>query len=63
MPPALSKLKREKLSSQTREVVYNVITYMEKEAKNGTLSVPIEKAEIRAAEATGVSRSTIQKIK
>jgi hypothetical protein len=34
MPPLVSKLKGKKLHSQTRQVIYNVPTFMEAEARN-----------------------------
>jgi len=64
MPPIVSKLKGKILHSQTREVIYNVLlTFMEVEARNKEPSIPIKNAQLRSAEATGVSRTAVQKIK
>jgi hypothetical protein len=63
MPPIISKLKNKKLHSQTREVISNVIQFMEIEATQDNLVIPIKQAQKRAAEATGVSLSSVEKIK
>jgi hypothetical protein len=58
-----SEIKREKLHSQTREVIYNVLNFMEAEARNKEPFIPIKTAQLGPAEATGVSRTAVQKIK
>jgi hypothetical protein len=55
MPPVLSKLKHRILRSQTREVVWNVLKFMEQEAEQGFFTMPISKAQERTEAATGVS--------
>jgi hypothetical protein len=63
MPPIVSKLKGKKLHSQTRQVIYNVPTFMEAEARNKEPSIPIKNAQLRTAEAIGVSRTAVRKLK
>jgi hypothetical protein len=48
MPPVISKLKRKKLQSQNMEVINNVLTFMEKEVVQGSLTIPIKQAQLRA---------------
>lgn len=57
-----SKLNRKVLSGQTREVVANVIYFMQREAKEDKPLKDFKKVQERVAMATGVSSSTIQKI-
>lgn len=58
-----SKLKGSKvLSSQTREVVANVIFFMQREAEDNKLLKDFKKVQERVAMATGVSLSTIRRI-
>jgi hypothetical protein len=54
MSPVLSKLKHRVLHSQTREVVWNVLHFMEQEAEQGSFTIPISKAQERTEAATGV---------
>jgi hypothetical protein len=63
MPPVLLKLKHRILHSQTREVVWNVLKFMEQEAEQGSFTIPISKANERTEAATGVTVRTVQKIK
>lgn len=63
MPPILSKLNGKVVHSQTREVVYNVLNFMDSEAKNGEVLIPLRKVQERTASATGVGLRTIRKIK
>lgn len=63
MPPILSKLNGKVVHSQTREVVYNVLKFMDREARTGELIVPLKKVQERAASATGVGVRTVRKIK
>ena len=43
MSPIQSKLKHNVIRSQTREVVWNVLSFMEKEAEQGSFTVPVSK--------------------
>jgi hypothetical protein len=63
MPSIVSKIKGKTLHSQTQEVIYNVMTFMEADSRNTKPSIMIEKTQLRTAKATGVSRSTVQEIK
>jgi hypothetical protein len=63
MPPVLSKLKHRILRSQTRDVVWNVLKFMKQEAEQGSFITPISKAQERTEAATGVTVSTVRKIK
>jgi hypothetical protein len=63
MPPVLSKLKHRILHSQTREVVWNVLKFVELEAEQGSFTIPISKAQERTEAATGVTLCTVRKIK
>jgi hypothetical protein len=63
MPPVVSKLKGKVLHSQTREVVNNVLKFMEEEARIGTCTIPIKKAQKRTAAAVGIGERTVRKIK
>ncbi|KAG8285833.1 hypothetical protein J6590_072468 [Homalodisca vitripennis] len=57
-----SKLKGRVLHSQSREIVSNVYKFMKKEADEKTLSIPLAKARVRTAVATGVSEREISRI-
>lgn len=61
MPPIQSKIKGKKLHSQTKEVINNVLTFMKTEAAEG-ITIGLEKVQERVKKATGVSRSSIQRI-
>ncbi|KAJ8870917.1 hypothetical protein PR048_027219 [Dryococelus australis] len=63
MQPALLKLKGRILYSQSREIVHNVLMFMEEEARNGICSIPVENAQFRTTCATGVLERSIRKIK
>jgi hypothetical protein len=58
IPPVLSKLKHIILHSQTREVVWNVLKFMEQE-EQGSFTIPISKAQKRTEAATGVTVRTV----
>lgn len=57
-----SKVKNKVLSGQAREVVANVILYMQREAFEQKPTIDFKKAQKRAAMATGVSLSTVKRI-
>lgn len=57
-----SKLRRKVLSGQTREVIANVIFFMQREAEEQRPIKDFNKVQERAATATGVSLSTIKRI-
>lgn len=63
MPPVLSKLKNKKLHAQTKEVISNVLNFMQEEASNGHFIIPVEKCQKRTAMATGTSISTVKRVK
>ena len=63
MGPFQSKLKNKKLHSQTNEVVYNVIKFMENEAREGSFTIPVGKAHERASTMTGISFLILRKLK
>lgn len=63
MPPVFSKIKNKKLNGQGRELVANVLKFMENEATHGDFSVPVRKAQARTAAATGVSERMVRVIK
>lgn len=63
MPPVVSKLKGKVLHSQTREVVSNVLRFMEEEAKQGSCIIPISKAQQRTSAAVGIGERTVRKIR
>lgn len=48
------------LHSQTREVIYNVYKFMKREACEGPILM--KQVQLRVAEATGISRSSVQRI-
>lgn len=50
------------IHAQGREIIANVISFMEKEAR-GEIIIPMENVKQRALLATGISRSTYYKIK
>ena len=62
MAPVQSKLKGKVLHSQTREVVANVYRFMRKEAVQGA-PIKLKKVLERVSEATGVSLSSVRRIK
>jgi hypothetical protein len=63
MPPVLSKLKYRVLHSQTREVVCNVLHFVEQDGEQGSFSVPISKAQEKTETATGVNVRSVRRIK
>ena len=62
MPPIQSKLKGKVLHSQTREVVANVYKFMRREVEEGA-PIKFKAVQERVAEATGVSLSSVRRIK
>lgn len=63
MPPVLSKLKGKVLHSQSREIINNVLRFMEEEAQQGSCIIPVGKAQERTAKAVGVAERTVRRIK
>lgn len=55
-----SKLGGKMLHSQTREVIFNLYNFMKREAAEGPIL--LQKVQKRVAEATGVSRSSVQRV-
>jgi hypothetical protein len=47
MPLVTSGLKGKNLQSQTREVINKVLKFMENEVVQGSLTIPIQKAQLR----------------
>lgn len=58
----ISKLNHKVLSGQTREVIANIIHFMQREAKENKPLKDFKKVHERVVMATGVSMSTVQKI-
>jgi hypothetical protein len=61
MPPVMSKLKQRVLHNQTREVVWNVLHFMEQEAKQGSFTIPVSKAQGRTEAASSVKCALCEK--
>lgn len=57
------KIKREAMDGQAREVIYKVIKFFEKEKRNRGYIYPVQNIMKRASAATGLSESTIKRIK
>ncbi|XP_048480091.1 uncharacterized protein LOC125489187 [Plutella xylostella] len=55
--------KREAIDAQAREVIYKVIKFFESEKRNRGYAYPVENVMKRASAATGLSESTIKRIK
>ncbi|KAK9871694.1 hypothetical protein WA026_014145 [Henosepilachna vigintioctopunctata] len=58
-----SKLYKNPLSSQSLEIVYNILKFMKDESTNNTVTIPLSKVMDRVAAATRVSIATINRIK
>lgn len=58
----MSKLSGKVLKSQTREVIYNVMEFMKKEADHGGFLIDCKKVRERVSAAVGVSRMTLARI-
>lgn len=58
-----SKVKNKVLSGQSREIISSILTFMQKEADLGHVSIALNKVQERVAQATGVSIRTIRVIK
>jgi hypothetical protein len=63
MPPGQSRVYRKTLKGHTREVVANVLQFMQKEADKRQFVIPVMKVHERVASATGVSKSAVKSIK
>ncbi|KAJ0184285.1 hypothetical protein K1T71_000708 [Dendrolimus kikuchii] len=61
--PKLEKKKKEAIDGQAREVIYKVIKFFESEKQNRGYAFPVENVVKRACAATGLSESTIKRIK
>lgn len=57
------KNKREAIDGQAREVIFKVIKFFESEKRNRGYAYPVENVMKRASAATGLSESTIKRIK
>lgn len=62
MEPTQSKFTNKVLSAQSREIVANVVKFMKREAEINNVVVPFQQVQLRTAEATGVSKSTVKRI-
>lgn len=58
-----SKVKGKVIRSQTREVISNVLTFMEREAEEGKFIIQCKRVHERVAAAVGVSVRTLSRIK
>jgi hypothetical protein len=56
-------VKGKTLQSQNKEIINNVLTFMEKEPVQGSLCISIEEAQLRAEKATCILHSSIRQIK
>lgn len=61
--PAVGKKKKEAIDGQARELIYKVIKFFESEKQNRGYAFPVENVVKRACAATGLSESTIKRIK
>lgn len=59
----LEKKKKEAIDGQAKEVIYRVIKFFESEKQNRGYAFPVENVVKRACAATGLSESTIKRIK
>ena len=62
MPPIQSKLKGKVVHSQSREIVANIYKFMLREARTGA-PIKLKSVQERIAEATGLSLSSVRRIK
>lgn len=58
-----SKKKKEAIDGQAREIIFKVIKFFESEKQNRGYAFPVENVVKRACAATGLSESTIKRIK
>ncbi|XP_026748025.1 uncharacterized protein LOC113508994 [Trichoplusia ni] len=61
--PKLEKKKKEAIEGQAREIIFKVIKFFESEKQNRGYAFPVENVVKRACAATGLSESTIKRIK
>ncbi|XP_013197420.2 uncharacterized protein LOC106140381 [Amyelois transitella] len=61
--PKLDKKKKEAIDGQAREIIFKVIKFFESEKQNRGYAFPVENVVKRACAATGLSESTIKRIK
>ncbi|XP_050299213.1 uncharacterized protein LOC126738106 [Anthonomus grandis grandis] len=61
--PFQTSLKNKVLTGQSREIISNLLNFMQAEAVAGEVSIPLEKVQERVAAATGVSIRSIRRIK
>ncbi|CAB3255995.1 unnamed protein product [Arctia plantaginis] len=61
--PKIEKKKKEAIDGQAREIIYKVIKFFESEKQNRGYAFPVENVVKRACAATGLSESTIKRIK
>ncbi|XP_049884321.1 uncharacterized protein LOC126379562 [Pectinophora gossypiella] len=61
--PKVDKKKKEAIDGQAREVIFKVIKFFESEKQNRGYAFPVENVVKRACAATGLSESTIKRIK
>ncbi|XP_045456148.1 uncharacterized protein LOC123665974 [Melitaea cinxia] len=59
----IEKKKKEAIDGQAREIIYKVIKFFESEKQNRGYAFPVENVVKRACAATGLSESTIKRIK
>ncbi|XP_022834991.1 uncharacterized protein LOC111362531 [Spodoptera litura] len=61
--PKIDKKKKEAIEGQAREIIFKVIKFFESEKQNRGYAYPVENVVKRACAATGLSESTIKRIK
>ncbi|CAH0730995.1 unnamed protein product, partial [Brenthis ino] len=61
--PRIEKKKKEAIDGQAREIIFKVIKFFESEKQNRGYAFPVENVVKRACAATGLSESTIKRIK
>lgn len=61
--PKIEKKKKEAIEGQAKEVIFRVIKFFESEKQNRGYTFPVENVVKRACAATGLSESTIKRIK
>lgn len=61
--PKVEKKKKEAIDGQAREIIFKVIKFFESEKQNRGYAFPVENVVKRACAATGLSESTIKRIK
>lgn len=62
-PKVDNKKKKEAIDGQAREIIFKVIKFFESEKQNRGYAFPVENVVKRACAATGLSESTIKRIK